>query len=85
MLRSWFEGAWREAGKKLDMSKSCVRFKKLDDLALDVIGEAIRRVPARKYIEYVESARAATGSGRAKPSKTDAVPEARTSRKCKES
>jgi hypothetical protein len=38
-----------------------VRFKKLDDLALDVIGEAIRQVPARKYIEYVDSARAAAG------------------------
>src|SRR4051795_9822845 len=54
-LRSWFEDAWARAGRKLDMGKSCVRFKKLDDLALDVIGEAIRRVPARKYVEYVES------------------------------
>jgi hypothetical protein len=67
------------------MGKSCVRFKKLDDLALDVIGEAIRQVPARKYIEYVESARAAAGEGRAKPSKTKAVPEARTSTKRKQS
>jgi hypothetical protein len=63
-LRSWFEDAWVKAGMKLDMGKSCVRFKKLDDLALDVIGAAIRRVPARKYIAYVESAQA--GAGRAK-------------------
>ena len=42
------------------MGKSCVRFKKLDDLALDVIGEAIKRVPARKYIEYCEAALKAT-------------------------
>ena len=41
-LRSWFEKEWSKAGKKLDMGKSCVRFKKLDDLALDVIGAAIR-------------------------------------------
>src|SRR4029453_8533886 len=48
----WFHEAWAQSGKKkLDMGKSCLRFKKLDDLALDVIGEAIRRVPARKYIE----------------------------------
>ena len=80
-LRAWFEQAWTKAGKKLNMGKSCVRFKKLDDLALDVIGEAIRQVPTRKYIEYVESARAAAGTGRAKPSKTKAVPEARTSPK----
>lgn len=63
--RSWFVDAWKKAGKKLDMGRSCVRFKKLEDLALDVIGEAIRRVPARKYIEFVESARAA-GATRSK-------------------
>ena len=79
-LRSWFEDAWAKAGKKLNMGKSCVRFKKLDDLALDVIGKAIRQVPARKYIEYVESARAAAGAGRAKPRKTKAVPEAQRRR-----
>ncbi len=80
-LRSWFEEAWARAGKKLDMGKSCVRFKKLDDLALEVIGEAIRRVPTRKYIEHVESARAASGAARAKPSKPKSAPEARTATK----
>lgn len=53
--RSWFEEAWARSGKKLNMGKSCVRFKKLDDLALDVIGEAIRRVPAHSYIASVET------------------------------
>ena len=38
------------------MGKACVRFKKLEDLAIDVIGEAISRVPAKKYIEYCEAA-----------------------------
>ncbi len=76
-LRSWFEEAWVKAGKKLDMGKSCVRFKKLEDLALDVIGEAIRRVPAREYIGYVESARAVAGAGRAKHSQAAAAPKAR--------
>jgi Domain of unknown function (DU1801) len=52
--RKQFEADWKKAGKKLDMGKSCVRFKKLDDLALDVIGETIRRVSARKYIEICE-------------------------------
>jgi len=76
-LRSWFEEAWVKAGKKLDMGKSCVRFKKLDDLALEVIGEAIRRVPAREYIGYVESARALAGTRRANQSKAAAAPKAR--------
>jgi hypothetical protein len=51
----WFREAWAKSGKKLDMGKSCVRFKKLEDLPLDVIGEAIRRVPAKKYVECCES------------------------------
>ena len=53
--REWFQEAWAKTGKKLDMGESCVRFKKVEDLALDVIAEAIRRVPAKKYIEHVEA------------------------------
>ena len=52
----WFRQAWARTGKKLDMGKACVRFKKVDDLALEVIGEAIKRVPASKYIKYCEAA-----------------------------
>ena len=51
----WFREAWAKSGKKLDMGKACVRFKKLDDLPLDVIGEAIRRAPAKAYIAHYES------------------------------
>jgi hypothetical protein len=52
----WFRQAWARTGKKLDMGKACLRFKKIDDLALDVIGEAIKRVPASKYIKFCEAA-----------------------------
>jgi hypothetical protein len=52
----WFREAWAKTGKKLDMGKSCVRFKKLEDVALDVLGQAIRRAPAKAYIEHYESA-----------------------------
>jgi hypothetical protein len=34
------------SGKKLEMGKACMRFKKLDDVPLSVVGEAIRKVPA---------------------------------------
>lgn len=51
---AWFRTAWKKTGKKLDMGKCCVRFKKLEDVALDVIGEAIRRMPVRKWIETYE-------------------------------
>jgi len=52
----WFRCAWEKTGKKLDMGKACIRFKKLEDLPLDLIGEAIRRVPASMYIQFCEAA-----------------------------
>src|SRR5207302_7176769 len=52
----WFREAWSKTGKKLDMGKACIRFKKIDDLALDVLGEAVRRLPAKKYIDAYEKA-----------------------------
>ncbi len=51
----WFRDAWAKTGKKLDMGKSCVRFKTLDQVALDVIAEAIRRSPASAYIAHYTS------------------------------
>jgi hypothetical protein len=61
---SWFQKAWAKTGKKLDMGKCCVRFKKLEDVALDVIGEAIRRMPAKVYIAYYTKARDGMRSSR---------------------
>jgi hypothetical protein len=70
----WFLDAWSKSGKKIpDMGKSCVRFKRLDDIALDVIGEAIRRVPARQYIEYYESVMKHARTRRSKEAKTAAA------------
>jgi hypothetical protein len=53
-LMSWFRKAWAKTGKKLDMGKACIRFKKLEDVPLEVIGEAIARVPAKKYIARMQ-------------------------------
>lgn len=54
---AWFRDAWAASGKKTpDMGKSCIRFRKLDDIALDVIGEAVRRMPVQRYLEaYLRS------------------------------
>lgn len=49
-----FQEAWAKAGKKLDMGKSCIRFKRLEDIPLDVIGDSIRRVPVKKYLAWYE-------------------------------
>ena len=48
---------FKAAGKKLDMGKSCVRFKTPDDLPLDVVGELIAAVPAEQWIEIYERSR----------------------------
>ena len=52
--QEWLQTSWKAAGKKLDMGKACIRFKKLDDLPLEVVGRLIARLPAREYIERVE-------------------------------
>ena len=54
---------FKDAKKKLDMGKSCVRFQSLDDVALDVIAEMFRRLPAKRYIETYTNALAASGRG----------------------
>ena len=51
---AWFREAWAKTGKKLDMGMSCVRFRKIEDVPLSVIGEAIKRVPATEFIEHYE-------------------------------
>ena len=52
----WFVDAWKKTGKKLDMGKSCVRVKKIEDVPLDVLGKMIKRVKAKDYIAYYEAA-----------------------------
>jgi hypothetical protein len=56
----WFRERYRASGKKLDMGKSCVHFRKSDDLPLDLVGEAIRRSTVETYIERYEMARGST-------------------------
>lgn len=53
-LRVWFEEAYRASGKKLDMGKSCVRFKSLDALPLDLVGEAIGKVQLDDFVANFE-------------------------------
>lgn len=48
--------AFRVAGKKPDMGKSCIRFKKLDDLPLDTIGRVIAAIPPERVIQMHEAA-----------------------------
>jgi hypothetical protein len=56
----WFNDAYKATGKKLDMGKSCVRFKTLNDLPLDVIGQAVARTPLETFIQRYEASRSKT-------------------------
>lgn len=55
--RDDFLARYRESGKKLDMGKTCVRFKKIDDLPVDLIGDSIASLTPNQFIEVYEKAR----------------------------
>jgi hypothetical protein len=57
----WLREAWTATGNRLDMGRSCVRFRTLDDVPLDVVGEAIRRLPVDLVVERYEQGLAAGG------------------------
>ncbi len=51
--------AFEKAGKKLSMGKSCIRFKKVEDLPLDLIGSIIASHTVSSFISAYETARKA--------------------------
>jgi hypothetical protein len=51
------QDAFKKAGKKLDIGKSCIRFKSADDLELGVIGELVSSIPPHKWIQIYEELR----------------------------
>lgn len=57
-----FRAAYRATGKRLDMGKSCVRFRKLDDLPLDLIGTTIAGASVADFIATYERSRHKTAS-----------------------
>lgn len=57
--KDWFTTEWAASGKKLNMGKSCVRFRKLHDIPLDLIGRTVARTSVDGYIATYERARGA--------------------------
>lgn len=56
-LQKWFVSEYPKHSKqKLDMGKSCIRFKQLDDIPYKLIGELMKKMSAREWIEKYESA-----------------------------
>jgi len=56
-LRLQFENDYKATGKRLDMGKSCVRFKKLENLPLELIGKAIANFEVDEFIEVYNNGR----------------------------
>ncbi len=76
-LKAWLEQAWKDAGRKFDMGGGCVRFKKLEDVPLEVIGQLVASLPVADYIRRIENvfaeiaeARAAKKAAEVQPAKT---------------
>jgi len=57
VTRDWFTKEFKASGKRLDMGKACVRFRRLDDLPLGLIGEAIARSAVEASTRHYEDAR----------------------------
>jgi hypothetical protein len=53
----WFTKEYAKLKKsKLDMGKSCLRFKKTEDIPFDLIGELCTKISPEKWIEMYEKA-----------------------------
>lgn len=55
-LLDWFVEEYpKHSKRKLDMGKSCIRFKKMDDIPLDLIAELCQKMTAKDWINCYES------------------------------
>jgi hypothetical protein len=79
-LKASFQKAWKDTGKKFDMGGGCVRFKKVEDVPLEMIGEFVASLPVDVYIRRMEKvfsgnakARAAGKSSKATKTKVTAT------------
>ncbi|MGH2552155.1 MAG: DUF1801 domain-containing protein, partial [Chitinophagaceae bacterium] len=56
-LLKWFQDAHSKASpKKLDMGKSCIRYKKPEDIPFDLIGELASKITVEEWIGIYEKA-----------------------------
>jgi len=53
-IRDWFFAEYKKAGKRLDAGKGCIRFRKLDDLPVALIGQTIAKTSVDELIEWHE-------------------------------
>ena len=57
-LLQWFKAEYAQQCKyKLDMGKSCIRFKRMDDIPYDLVGKLMRKMNPNDWITLYESAK----------------------------
>jgi len=61
--RAALEDGFAAAGKKLDMGQSCLRFRSLDDIALNPVGDAIASMSVDEFVSFYLAAREKTAKG----------------------
>ena len=54
-VKKWFVSEYKKTGKRFDMGASCIRFRKLDDLPVELVGKAIKMMPVKKFIAGYEA------------------------------
>ncbi|MBV9214616.1 MAG: DUF1801 domain-containing protein [Acidobacteria bacterium] len=56
-LTEWFQGEWTKyATRKLDMGKGCIRFKKMDDIPVALIGQLATKLSPAEWVGFYEKA-----------------------------
>lgn len=60
--RHAFEESYRATGKRLDAGKSCVRFRRLEDLPLPLIGQVIGSLAVEEFVRRAKAARSPRGA-----------------------
>ncbi len=55
-IYAWFIAEYpKHCKRKLDMGKSCIRFKKMDDIPYELIGKLVQKMTPKQWIELYES------------------------------
>ena len=66
ILQARVRTAFARAGKRLDMGKSCIRFRSLDAIPLEALGKLVAAVPVQKFIKRYTAIHAATRTAKRK-------------------
>lgn len=56
-IYGWFIKRYQSTGKRMDIGKSCIRFKRIDDLPLGLVAETIAKTPVEEFIRLYEKSR----------------------------